>query len=248
MAGELQTSLLIGNGLNQCLEDGIPWSNLLERIASQFQLDVYEDIPMPLEFERLINVYLQENPNDAKDIYNRVKQNIADLVSGVSLSQKCIHKEIAKLNISSIITTNYDLLLERVYDPAFVPNIHKGVAQNQSKYITDSVGSARDVSFYHAHGCITAPSTICLGYEHYMGMIEKIRAALNRIPRGQDRKKIVAVLDGSKEPNNTWMEKFYTSNVGIIGFGLYECESDFWWLRHTAQVYITQMKAEIILT
>ena len=36
------------------------------------------------------------------------------------------------------------------------------------------------------------------------------------------------------------MEKFYTTDVHIIGFGLYECEADFWWLlTHRASIYYT---------
>ena len=234
MTDNLQTTLVIGNGLNQCLEGGLPWGNLLEQIADQFGVDVCKDIPMPLEFERLINVYLQNNSTDAKDIYYRIKQDVAMRVLGVVLPENAVHKEIAKLNLSNIITTNYDLLLEQVYDPSFSPI---KIAHN-SKYLADSVGSSNGINFYHAHGCATAPSTICLGYEHYMGMIEKIRNEINTTSKELGKRKIKAVLDGNSPPSNSWMEKFYTTNVGIIGFGLYECDSDFWWLlTHRASLY-----------
>lgn len=244
MVNDLQTSLLIGNGLNRCLEGGLPWGNLLNQIADQFGVDTCSDIPMPLEFERLINIHLKNNPSDSKEIYNRIKTYVADRVLNVSLPSTAIQNELAKLNLSNIITTNYDLLLEKSYNPAFVPNIHKGVANKPTKYLSDAVGEIRGVNFYHAHGCATVPSTICLGYEHYMGMIEKIRTAINTAPRELlGKRKIEAILDGTISPTNTWMEKFYTSNVGIVGFGLYECEVDFWWLlTHRASLYYTDEK------
>jgi hypothetical protein len=238
MKSDLPTTLLIGNGLNQCLDGGLPWGNLLSQIADQFGVATCSDIPMPLEFERLINVHLKNNPSDAKDIYNRIKTAVAGRVLNVSLPSTAIQTELAKLKLSNIITTNYDLLLEKSYNSAFVPNIHQGVANKPTKYLSGAVGTISGVNFYHAHGCATVPSTICLGYEHYMGMVEKIRDAINTAPRDLGKKKIQAVLDGSASPTDTWMEKFYTTNVGIIGFGLYECESDFWWLlTHRASLY-----------
>lgn len=102
----------------------------------------------------------------------------------------------------------------------------------------DSVGKINGIDFFHAHGCIIAPTTICLGYEHYMGTIEKIRNDINRAPKDIGCKNIAAILKGIIEPANTWAEKFYTSDVHIIGFGLYECEADFWWLlTHRASMY-----------
>ena len=244
MKNDLQTTLLIGNGLNQCLEGGLPWGNLLNQIADQFGVDTCSDIPMPLEFERLINVHLKNNSSDSKDIYNRIKTYVADRVLNVSLPSNAIQNEIAKLNLSNIVTTNYDLLLEKSYDSTFVPNIHKGVANKPTKYLSNVIGKINGVNFYHAHGCATVPSTICLGYEHYMGMIEKIRNEINKEPKELfGKKKIEAVLDDTNSPENTWMDKFYTTNVGIVGFGLYECEVDFWWLlTHRASLYYADEK------
>ena len=72
----------------------------------------------------------------------------------------------------------------------------------------------------------------------YMGMVEKIRDDINRTQTHVGVKNIVAILNGTMEASNTWMEKLYTTDVHIIGFGLYECEADFWWLlTHRASMY-----------
>ena len=233
MNNDLPVTLLVGNGLNQCLKAGLPWGDLLQQIARNYGIAYRSDIPMPLEFERLINVHLQQNPMDAADIYNRVKQDVATLVKSAVFPEKAIHRKLRNLNIDSLITTNYDLFLEYVWDDKFIPFINKG-----TKYLRDSVGKINGVDFFHAHGCVTVPTTICLGYEHYMGMVEKIRNEINRAPKTIGCKNIVAILKDIIEPSNTWPEKFYTTDVHIIGFGLYECEADFWWLlTHRASMY-----------
>ena len=233
MNNDLPVTLLIGNGLNQCLEGGLPWGDLLQQIALNYGVDYRSDIPMPLEFERLTNVHLQQDPLDAIDIYNRVKQDVSDLVKTAKFPEEAIHRELKNLKIDSLITTNYDLFLEYVWDDSFTPFINKS-----TKYLRNSVGTINGIDFFHAHGCVTVPTTICLGYEHYMGMIEKIRNNINRTQNTVGCKNIIAILKGVIEPANTWPEKFYTSDVHIIGFGLYECEADFWWLlTHRASMY-----------
>lgn len=238
MRNDLPVTLLIGNGLNQCLKGGLPWGDLLHRVAQNFGISYRGDIPMPMEFERLINVHLQQDPMDAADIYNRVKQEVADLVNAAVFPAEAIHRELTKLKIDSIITTNYDLFLEYVWDKNFAPHIQKAVAGKATKYLSKSVGSINKIDFFHAHGCVAVPTTICLGYEHYMGMVQKIRAEINGGSKTTGMKNIVAILSGKQEPANTWMEKLYTTNVSIVGFGLYECEADFWWLlTHRASLY-----------
>ena len=233
MNNDLPVTLLIGNGLNQCLEGGLPWGDLLQQIALNYGVDYRNEIPMPLEFERLVNTYLQHNPSDAADIYNRVKQDVADLVKAAEFPEKAIHSELKSLTINSLITTNYDLFLEYVWDDHFIPFINKS-----TKYLRNSVGKINGIDFFHAHGCVTVPSTICLGYEHYMGTIERIRNDINRTKDTVGCMNIAAILKGIMEPSNTWAEKIYTTNVHIIGFGLYECEADFWWLlTHRASMY-----------
>lgn len=235
---ELPKSLLIGNGLNQCLQGGLPWGNLLENIAKEFGIEPCIDIPFPLEFERVINVYLNRNPKDAKDIYNRVKKEIAGLFVSFTLPDNAIHKEISKIKAESLITTNYDLLLEKVFDDTFITDLNKGTKNNSTKYLFEPVGKIDEIDFFHAHGCAVLHKTICLGYEHYMGIVQNIRERIKPTKNGNYTNNIIAVLSGKKEHDNTWMEKFYTTNMEIIGLGMYECESDLWWLlTHRASLF-----------
>ena len=52
--------------------------------------------------------------------------------------------------------------------------------------------------------------------------------------------RICRILNGFDKPEDTWAEKFYTSNIAFVGFGLPECETDIWWLlTHRAYLYYT---------
>lgn len=231
-----ENTLFIGNGLNRCLESSISWGNLLEDIANEFGIETFSDIPLPLEFERLINEKFKKDKSINQDIFDIVKRKIANKVSNISLPETAIHREIKKIKINSIITTNYDLLLEKVFDIDSVAKV-----DSKKKYLMEKIASKEKVDFFHPHGFIEAPSTMCLGYEHYMGMVEHIRPKVNskRINDNEEKlKNIERILRKYDESNGYWMEKFYTDNLFIFGFGLDFCESDIWWvLTHRASLF-----------
>ena len=231
----MERCLLIGNGLNQCLKDGIAWNNLLRNIANDFNLKANPNIPMPLEFERLVNQYLASQQDVRDEIYLETKKKVAEKLMNVKLPIDAIHHKLKTIKVDTLMTTNYDLLLEQVFDRDFEPKINKN-----TKYPEKNVGIIDGISFYHPHGCGVEASTICLGYEHYMGIVEKARKALNTTKKQSNDKIIKRILFGEEQFENTWMEKFYTSDISIIGFGLYQCEVDFWWLlTHRASLYYT---------
>lgn len=64
----MEKTLLIGNGLNRTLQFSISWSELLCDIAKEHNVEYIPDLPMPLEFERIINTILKKSdvPNSQK--------------------------------------------------------------------------------------------------------------------------------------------------------------------------------------
>ena len=102
--------------------------------------------------------------------------------------------------------------------------------QQERNNISNSAIPLQGVDFYHPHGIGTSPQTICLGYEHYIGVAQGLRTDLNTKSKENGQKSIYSVLTGAKERDYSWGEQFYFSNVGILGLGLYECEIDLWWL------------------
>lgn len=225
--------LLIGNGLNRSLCNSIAWSDLLQDIADEYQIGHNSDIPMPLEFERITNLYLSAHKSPSEDLYFEIKKKVVEKLKSVKLPQDALHFDLKNIKPNAILTTNYDFLLEYIYNDEFE---YKGDAK---KYLFASTSTQQGVEFYHLHGMISNPKSICLGYEHYIGVVQHLRQELNtKKDNIKDQMAICQVLLGNEQPKNTWGERFYTSDIYILGFGLANCETDLWWLlTHRAYLY-----------
>lgn len=230
----MENCLLIGNGLNRTLETSISWGDLLKDIAEDFGVDYYEDIPMPQEFERIINSYLKTSNNPTSNVYEDIKKKIAEKIKCTKLPDGAIHNKLRNLPVNVVMTTNYDYLLEYVFDSSYV---HKG--DTGKKYLDEFTSIQKGIKFFHIHGMVASPKSICLGYEHYAGLVERLRSSLNKKENNENSKMIIKqILYNEKDKLNTWGEKFYTSNVAILGLGLTSCEIDLWWLiTHRAYLY-----------
>ena len=233
----MKHTLLVGNGLNRCLESSISWGDLLKDIATEYGVNYNGEIPMPLEFESIVNQYLKKQSNPSDKVYLDIKEKIADKLNYAKLPEGAIHKDLQSLQIESILTTNYDNLLEYVFNPEYS---YKGKKTN--KYLFDAISIQKGISFFHIHGHADSPKTICLGYEHYMGVVENMRSVINSKNVGSGNMKIIDTLLGNSKPRYTWDEKFYTDNISIIGLGLSESEVDLWWLlSHRAYLYYSNL-------
>lgn len=251
MNGKKKT-LFIGNGLNRCLSNGIAWGDLLKDIAAKYSVPYEKNIEMPLEFERIINEYLKRSNcgplrQDMTAFYYAIKLDVANAVQYSQPLGKCVHKNIPFKIIDNIVTTNYDTILEQAY---YEYNGKKyscpEVSKKHIKYYLNPTLSDENVTFYHPHGIVTHPSSICLGYEHYMGLVETIRDKSNSKAKKDSKgnnlstpgMKIARILNGDDPLTNESWEQFYTSDMAFIGFGLPNCESDIWWLlTHRAYLY-----------
>ena len=231
----MDNCFLIGNGLNRTLQHSIAWGDLLKEIAEKNGVDYCSDISMPLEFERITNCYLRNSDTPSVKVYADFKKQIANKIQLTKLPENAIHHKIKTVKPDAIMTTNYDNLLEYVYSPNYN---HKG---NQQKYLFDPTSIQQKVQFYHLHGMASVPQSICLGYEHYAGIIEKLRGQINKKENNENTRMLIRqVLLGERPRLNTWGERFYTSNIAILGLGLSSCEIDLWWLiTHRAYLYFS---------
>ena len=236
MNKNMNNYLLIGNGLNRCLAGGIPWGSLLQNIADKYGVSYNPNITMPLEFERIVNEYLKSNPliDVPGTVINDIKCEIANMIREVNLPKGAIHYKLNGLDLKGILTTNYDLLLEKTFDDKYAYD-----GSTSKKYLFEKTGVVNTKCFYHLHGIADCPTSLCLGYEHYMGMVENLRKDLNTKKNNKPTEMAIKrILFGEEPANETWGELFYTSNIGIIGLELSESESDIWWLiTHRASLY-----------
>lgn len=172
--------MFIGTGLSlRYLENSYSWENLLKKIAFDFEpneeyyLDIkadymtaygcdYEKVATRLEQD--FNKYLQDNRNGKfkyiNDIfYENMKKGMLEEIAELKKARK---------NIGSIITTNYDKMIEEMF--SFNPLIGNDIL------LSNPYGSV-----YKIHGCISAPDKIIITEKDYCEFNEKyelIRAQL----------------------------------------------------------------------
>jgi hypothetical protein len=111
--------------------------------------------------------YMDQNKN-----ISRLKIHIADILGNVEFREDkaeelALFKQVRK-NVGSIITTNYDTLVERVFD--FIPLVGNDIL------LSNPYGSV-----YKIHGCVTDAAKIIItdtDYARFAGKYELIRAQL----------------------------------------------------------------------
>lgn len=236
--------IFIGNGLNKCSSNQIGWANLLETVANRYGVTHNSGISLPLEFERLANSILDSSPyrlKDGKEIYKELKKGIIEQIGYNMLIPDGLHKRVAQIMPDVIMTSNYDLMLEKAFQ-----NDIPALATTGTKYLFEPTSHIENTTFYHVHGIESRDTTLCLGYGHYAGLLQHLREVINKTPRGDNssekmpkRMQIIRKLQGEAESNG-WGDLFYSSNIYFVGFGLDLCEIDLWWLlTHRAYLYYT---------
>lgn len=169
-------------------------------------------------------------------------------------SDKKIDKDISsallKIAPKNILTTNYDYLLEKV----FISNSSKAKYtkrfqeknKNREYFLnrTRRLGKKNKTNFYHVHGIDIVPHSVCLGYEHYMRIIDVLR---RRLIGNGNRIRIIEYLKNKtacgKEFPNEYETKFFDTDMYIVGLGLTSEEVDLWWiLCYRAYLYFANVE------
>ena len=93
----MDKTLLIGNGLNRTLKSSISWEDLLDDIANEYGVEHIDNLPMPLEFERIVNTILRKSSNPSSQIYNDIKKKIANKKQDKKLPANAIQHELCAI-------------------------------------------------------------------------------------------------------------------------------------------------------
>ncbi len=240
-----EISLLIGNGFNRLEDPDFPtWDSLIKTpIEDNKDFVDIQNMSYPLKFEYIVNFYNEAEGKYAAATYNEIKNVISKrLNESINRSDKKIDKEIAarlrEICPNNVLTTNYDCLLEKVFiskgTNAEYSDNFRTKKENEEYFLskTRRLGTKnKKTNFYHVHGIDSIPSSICLGYEHYMRIVNQLR---NRIIGNKDDIRIIKYLKdktalGQSFPNE-YETKFFDSDVYIMGLGLTSAEVDLWWL------------------
>lgn len=248
--------LLLGNGINLNEGLGFSWDELLEstlrddiRDKSRESTIKFPDVPgltMTLGFDLkefyAIDNAIAENSSDLKrKIAKGLREKIKSKTKETGFNwENTIHRAVMNLPINTFLTTNYDYALEKSVDPLFKDK--KGsdettYSRNRKHMVT--VGSERK-TIYHIHGEMQVPKSICLGFEHYSGSLEKMRHDLVRSTYNDSSDKHTYHLrdvmlnlknaNGENEDDGCWYLKFFKEDIYILGLRFDFSEQDLWWL------------------
>lgn len=221
----MQSALLIGNGLNRCYKNAIPWDKLLERIANEYHVGFNEENSFPLEFESIANQILDKDDRIAENVYDEIKLKIANMVCSQTPEPNSLQRLFTSINfVDCILTTNYDYMLEKAFTGELEPQ-PDNQDKSETKYSLYRFEEHMGKTFYHIHGEADRPNSLCLGYEHYAAYLSKMREYL-KAPPGVSEK--ISGINRSKK--HSWVDLFFTHDVYIVGLTLKTNEIDLWWL------------------
>jgi len=219
-------SLLIGNGINNIGKDN-SWDNLITEIAVfckiKFKIDDEKKAHFPLLYEEIFLTAAQKNKIKEIDL----KRFIANKVATIKGNN--IHKKIASLNCSNIITTNYEFSLEGIF-----PKKNNGLI-NEKIYSIFRHYTIHKKNFWHIHGDSNHAASINLGFEHYGGQLQYIRNYVTKGYEFTNNKKhiplpLIKLLQQKKITHHSWIDLFFTTDIYIIGLTFDFVETDLWWL------------------
>ena len=252
--------IFAGNGINQ--NEGLvySWEELLDKVVEYLQSEKekkenskaadkkklerpkVDGLSMTMGFE-LLEFFSVDNDlaNNGymlkKNIAKVIRKKIQERMKEKDFSwNNTIHARIMRLPVQTYLTPNYDYTLEQSVRPDFVrkPSTRE-IEYSRMRYQTVNVDGQKK-TVYHIHGEIEAPNSICLGFEHYSGTLEKMRGDLLRGTHDRQSEKdlhtfhLKDILTGVEPADNCWYLKVFTEDVYILGFNIEFAEQDLWWL------------------
>lgn len=250
-------ALFIGNGIHRVFpKNAISWENLLEGLSQNENLinnlPGIQDInlnnllkPFPLAFEELIQ--LGDNHNlDPDERIKLLKEEIRSIfqeqVNDGRDEFNVFHEKVMASDITDVITSNYDFGFELAGKVNFYENKQRLADYRREKTAnlrrSYTIGKKR---VWHMHGELFdsinhenpgpknfAEQSILMGYRHYAKSLTDMKDYIDgkhtNIPY------IMTRLGGQDDMNISWVDKFFTHDIDIFGFGLGFEEQDVWWL------------------
>src|SRR5438309_1653626 len=220
-------AVLVGNGLNR-LSQGLSWDGLLRRLAESasrlgkgYELDLEK--PLPLLYEEM--VLTSPRSSEVEDLFRAEVRRFSD-----QLQPNPLHIKLLETSVRHILTTNYDLTLERVLQPAISHIYNAGVVaeQRHSAFRCHTLGGR---TFWHIHGDVAYPNSIMLGYDHYAGALQRIRQYTTSGANysAYSSRSLIARLNALASIAS-WIDLFFVTDVHILGVSLDFVEMHLWWI------------------
>ena len=224
--------LLLGNGINRAEGLSPGWTGLLRSIAKNYSFVPEDSLSNTLGYEMLENRILKRSR--AQTITD-IHRQIAEGVQTEALRKKTdwtgtLHERLLRLPADTVLTTNYDYALERCLDPA----AKRLRNTRETTYSLRRFQCAGGRKVYHIHGECDYPRSICLGFEHYAGSLQRIREGIVNSTGalgGGHTYQLADIMNGlTPKPEDSWIYDFFLEDLYILGLELDACEIELWWL------------------
>lgn len=218
-------TLFVGNGVNHVDKTAISWNDLLMEISREDTKPISSELGMTLRYEYIDAVAEERSIEIKRTVAEKTHAKAAEIIGKTN----SIHGQIMGLPIKTILTTNYDYSLELCADKRFRP-VQTTKERVYSFYRKQHIA---DKTIYHIHGECRYPNSICLGFEHYAGILEKMRSRLVKgtgTPDNTNKFHLYDVLTGIEQADEAWYYDFFRNDILFLGFGIDPSEEDVWWL------------------
>jgi hypothetical protein len=227
--------LLMGNSVNR-LSNAESWDELLHSLTAKADPSARcrrGEKPFTLFFEELRNRYVYREKGRAEDFMNEIGRTFA------ALGPTELHRRIMRLNVSNLLTTNYDYGFEKALDG-------KGTAvgkvddfkTRETKFSLFRRRTLGGKHVWHIHGEALVPTSIMLGHDHYTDHAAQVRryfyqggdyAGTGHFRGGLQRD--IAHFDAASDGKPfSWVDLFVREHVHIGGFSFDFSESLLWYL------------------
>lgn len=250
-------ALFIGNGINRIFpENAISWENLLKSLSQNENLinnlpgiqNINLDNPLkpfPLIFEELIQLGSNHNFNSEERtrlLKEEVHSIFREQVNNGRDEFNKFHVEVMNSDITDVITSNFDFGFELAGRGDFYENKQRLANYRREKTAnlrrSYSIGNKR---VWHMHGELYdsmnhknsgaknfAEQSILMGYTHYAKSLTDIKGYIDG--KHPNISYIMTRLGKNDDMEISWVDKFFTHDIDIFGYGLGFEEQDVWWL------------------
>ena len=221
-------TIFFGNGINR-MAGGGSWDDILKRMSYQEPLpDInsntlkYEFIILPHRDTITVPWLVNGRPllvggkflGRSASVENHiVKRGLCTELKKQPANP--YYAELAKLNATYYITTNYETVLSDEFEEQ---GYTRGVPANDKNrlFARDVLTrNAQNVSLWNIHGNWNKPETIMLGIKDYCDYIAEINKQIS---------------EGDVGNEQSWISLFLKTDVHIVGFGLAYEETDVWYV------------------
>jgi hypothetical protein len=231
--GSRGTVLLLGNGINR-LSGSVSWDDLIDELLVLSPGARKGEKSFPLLYEEILAYYKGRTSFPGRT--QREDTNLLEKISAWTINNIPVHPlhELIWQNYRTVLTTNYDYALED-------GKRWKNGSSRETRYSLhrkyNAIPGESSKTIWHIHGEADLPQTICLGYEHYAGSLQSMRAFLVAGKRGKKTtiENIYSRIEqlrtnSSAADYRSWMDYFFCDDIDIAALNLSESEIDLWWL------------------